>query len=96
MILARTQKGGGSKYLLEAKHSNGLLTQEWHTKVPAWKLYYELIEEQLVLMGDDEAMRLWNEKRPDRLYDLVPDAIRPNPGPQLGTGKAFGARFSVV
>lgn len=55
-------------------------------------LYYELIEEQLNLMEDDEATRHWNEKRPDRLYDLVPDAIRPNPGPQPGTGKAFGAK----
>lgn len=34
VILAKTQKGGGSKHLLETHHANGLLTQEWHTKVP--------------------------------------------------------------
>lgn len=93
MILARTKKGGGSALLSETRHTNGLLTQEWHTKVPAWTLYYQLIEEQVGLMEDDEITRFWNEKRPDRLYDLVPDAIRPSPGAHPGTGKAFGARW---
>ena len=96
VILADTVKGGGSQLLPSAvSPETGLLAQPWHTKVPPWPLYCDVVTEQLGVAGDAAATHAWQQHLSSTLTPeacaTLPNTLRPAAGALQGTGKAFGA-----
>lgn len=77
-----------------------ILLQAWHTKVPDWELYKQIIQEQLQKIGDETTNKLFldhckthidpflSHERP--LPSMLKNSHRPSYKGALGTGKGFG------
>ena len=96
VILANTNKAGGTELLNASIHpETGLMYHPWHTKVPDWKLYIQIVEEQLRKSGsrdaDESFFKHLARTGPVDAILALPNTHRPTfPPGQLGTGKAFG------
>lgn len=78
VIICNTTKAGGSSLLGDTKTKN-----LWHTKVPAFPFYFELIEEQINLIGDSGLSSLWNDHK-SKFQNFPGDSLRPNYGESVG------------
>lgn len=87
-------KGGTSLIGPDRDGQAGLMRCSWHTKVPSFSLYVQLVEEQLQYCPAAVREQWLLHKTAYLQNDVFPrDAIRPEvPSGLLGTGKAFGAR----
>eukprot|EP00051_Salpingoeca_urceolata_P028549 m.487419 g.487419 ORF g.487419 m.487419 type:complete len:659 (+) comp25011_c0_seq1:89-2065(+) len=100
VVLADTTKAGGTKLVGPSPHPETKLQwHPWHTKVPDWELYVQMVEEQLavveaVSVGAFGASAAWAQHRAEKLQEqtcrALPNGLRPSHGSLVGTGKAFG------
>ena len=92
VIIAHTIKAAGTRFMATEVNSAGKCCQPWHTRVPAWAVYRDFLEEQLAtaipaLKGLLDA-HLLKHLSMDYVGRL-PNELRPKVT-QAGTGKAFG------
>ena len=77
-----------------------ILLQAWHTKVPDWELYKQIIQEQLQKIGDETTNKLFLDhckthsdpvlSHENPLPSMLKNTHRPSYKGALGTGKGFG------
>eukprot|EP00943_MAST-04B_sp_MAST-4B-sp1_P007487 g7487.t1 len=97
VIFAKTVKAGGTVFMESSKHSvTKMECLPWHTKVPNWLLYRNIINEQLNKSESVEAIELFKTHCSKYLNDddsiiSLKNTHRPvYKSNEIGTGKAFG------
>ena len=85
VVIFDTKKANGTSFMEPFPHPvTGLMYQPWHTKIPPWSMYADIVLEQLSQVTcsrtGTKAMQLWSThraKRIDPLLDFLPNTHRP-------------------